>query len=57
MKNMTNTEKCAKCEKHTIGPGIWREKVKNVKYQNYPMQYLDFGEKTEKREKEDTNII
>ena len=46
-----NTEKRAKCETHTVGPGIWRETVKNVKYEKYTLQDLDYGEKTEKRGK------
>ena len=36
---------------YTIGPGIWRETVKNVKYKRYKLQELDYGEKTENREK------
>jgi hypothetical protein len=40
-----NTEKHAIQEKHIVGPGIWRETVKNVKYEKYTIWYLDFGEK------------
>ena len=38
-------------ETHTVGPGKWRKKVKDVKYEKCTLQYLDFGEKTEKRGK------
>ena len=41
-----NTEKCAKCEKHTLQLGIWRENMKK-KYRS-TLQYLAYGEKTEK---------
>ena len=30
-----NTEKSAKCETHTLGPGIWQGTVKNVKNEKY----------------------
>jgi hypothetical protein len=46
-----NTEKWAKLETHTIGPGIWQETLKNVKYEKYTLSDLDYGEKTEKRGK------
>ena len=45
------TEKRGKCDTHTVGPGIWQETVKNMKYEKYTMQDLDFGEKPEKRGK------
>ena len=44
-KNLQNRET------HTVGPGIWRETVKDVKYEKYTLQDLDFGEKTEKHGK------
>ena len=36
---------------HTIGTGIWRETLKNMKYEKFTLCDLDFGEKTEKRGK------
>ena len=44
-KNLQNRET------HTVGRGIWRETVKDVKYEKYTLQDLDFGEKTEKHGK------
>jgi hypothetical protein len=32
-----NTEKSTKRTKNTVGLGIWREAVKNVKYEKYTM--------------------
>ena len=51
MKNDEITQKPEKLEMHTVGPGIWRETVKDVKYEKYTLQDLDFGEKTEKHGK------
>ena len=31
---------------HTVGPGKWRETVKNVKIEKNTLQDLDYGEKT-----------
>ena len=30
-----NTEKRAKCEMHTVGPGIWQDTLKYVKNEKY----------------------
>ena len=38
-------------ETHTVGPGKWQEKVKDVKYEKYTLLYLDFGKKTKLRGK------
>jgi hypothetical protein len=46
-----NTLKSAKWESHTVGHGIWREIVNNVKYEKYTLCDLYFGEKTEKHGK------
>jgi hypothetical protein len=47
-----DTEKSTKRKKkNTVEPGIWREAVKNVKYEKYTKYYLEFGEKTKKRRK------
>jgi hypothetical protein len=35
----------------TLGTGIWRETLKNVKNQKYSVKDLDYSEKTEKRGK------
>jgi hypothetical protein len=43
--------KIVQIEKHSVGPGIWQETVKNVKYKKYTLRNLDFGEKIEKRGK------
>ena len=48
---MRNTEKRAKVETNTIGPGIWQETVEKFKYEKYTLQDLDYGKKTEKRGK------
>ena len=37
----------AKSETHMVGPGIWRETLKNMKNQNCTLQDLEYGEKTE----------
>ena len=44
LKNMEN-------ETHTVGPGIWPESVKNVKYEKYTRQDMCYDEKTKKRGK------
>ena len=49
-----NTEKRAKSETHTAGPGMWWETVKYVKYVKYTLCDLDLGEKTAKQGKRDT---
>ena len=46
-----NTEKHAKLETHTVGPGIWLANVKRVKNEKYTVQDMDYGEKTEKHGK------
>ena len=46
-----NTEKRGKCEMHTLGPGIWRETLKNVENEKCSLQDVDYGKKTEKRGK------
>ena len=33
---------------HIVGPGIWRDTLKIVKYEKYTLQDLDCSEKTEK---------
>ena len=33
----------------TVGLGIWREMVKNMKNEKYTLQDLDYGDKTENR--------
>jgi hypothetical protein len=38
-------------ETHTIGPGIWRETLKNVKNEKCTLYELEYGKKTEKEEK------
>ena len=38
-------------ETQTVGPGIQPETVKNLKYEKYTLQDLDFGENTKKRGK------
>ena len=48
---LKNEEITEKIEKHSVGPGIWQETVKNVKYKKYTLRNLDFGEKIEKRGK------
>jgi hypothetical protein len=35
-------------ETHTVGPGKWRDALKDVKYEKSTLWYLDFGEKPEK---------
>ena len=42
---------------HTGEPGIWGETLKNVENGEYFLQELDYGEKTEKRGKRDTNTV
>ena len=46
-----NTEKRGKCELHTLGPGTWRETLKNVENEKCSLQDVDYGKKTEKRGK------
>jgi hypothetical protein len=43
-----NTEKHKKIEMHTVGPGIWRETVKNVKNEKYTLLDLKDGKKHRK---------
>ena len=40
---------------NTLGPGIWREKLKNVENETQTLQKLEYGEKTEKCGKEKTH--
>ena len=49
--SMARILKIVQIEKHSVGPGIWQETVKNVKYKKYTLRNLDFGEKIEKRGK------
>ena len=44
LKNVEN-------QKHTVGHEICRETLKNLKNDEYTLQDLDYGEKTEKPEK------
>jgi hypothetical protein len=43
--------KTCKMRTHTVRPGIWRETVKNVKYEKHTLYELDCGEKTDKHVK------
>ena len=52
-----NTENHEKCETHTVGQGIWRETIKNVKNEKCTLQYLDYCGKTEKRGKGDKDTV
>ena len=40
-----------------VGPGIWRETLKNVQNEKHTHQDLDYGEKTEKHGKCDTQTV
>ena len=40
-----------------VGPGIWRETLKNLQNEKHTKQDLDYGEKTEKRAKRDTKTV
>ena len=40
-----------------VGPGKWRETLKKVKNEKCTLQDLDYGKKTEKREKKETNTV
>ena len=40
-----------------LGPGIWREIMKNVKNEKCTLQDLEYGKKTEKRGKRETHMI
>ena len=46
-----NTEKRGKREMHTVGPGIWLQKLKNMENKKWTLQYLEYGERTEKHGK------
>ena len=50
-----NTQKHGKLEMHTVGSGIWREKLKNEENKKCTLQELEYGEKTEKCRKEKTH--
>ena len=39
------TEKCGKKDTHTVGPGKWRERVKNEKNVKHTMQEMYYVEK------------
>ena len=41
----------------TLGPGIWQEILKNVENEKYTLQDLEYGDKTEKRGKQETNTV
>ena len=51
------TEKRGKWDAHMPGPGIWREKVKNVKNEKYTLYELEYRKNTEKHGKWDTHIV
>ena len=40
-----------------IGPGIWRESLKNVQNEKHTLQDLDCGKKTDKNGKGDTHTV
>ena len=46
-----NNEKRGKCDTHTVGHGIWRETLKNLKNEKCTLQELEYGKKTDKEEK------
>ena len=52
-----NTEKREKWVTHTVGPGIWRETLKNVENVKCTIYDLEFVEKTEKRRKWDKHTV
>ena len=37
-----NTEICARWETHTVGPGIWRERVKNMENETQTLYDLEY---------------
>ena len=39
-----NTQKRGNWEMHTVGPGVWRETLKNMKNEKHT-QYLEYGKK------------
>ena len=42
---------------HTVGAGIWQETLKNVENKKCTLQDMEYGEKTEKCGKRDTNTV
>ena len=50
-----NSEKYGKREMLSVGPRIWRETMKIFENEKCIFQDLEFGEKTEKRGRGDTN--
>ena len=52
-----NTEKRAKCEIHTVVPGIWRETLKNVKNEYCTLQNLEYGKKTDQKGKSVIHMV
>ena len=40
-----------------VGPGIWRETLKNVQNEKHTLQDLEYGDKTENRGKCETHIV
>ena len=40
-----------------VGPGIWRETLKNMKNQNCTLQDLEYGEKTDQKAKSETHMV
>ena len=47
--------KCGKREKHTVGPGIWREKLKKGENEKLKLQVGNMVRNTEKRGKRETH--
>ena len=42
---------------NTLGPGIWREKLKNVENETQTLQDLEYGEKSDQRENRETHMV
>ena len=42
------TEKCVKWDTYTVGPKIWREKLKRVENKKCTLQDLEYGDKIRK---------
>ena len=43
--------------RNTLGPGLWRETLKNVKNKNCTLQDMVYGKKTDQKGKSETHIL
>ena len=43
--------------RNTLGPGLWRETLKNVKNKNCTLQDMVYGKKTDQKGKSETHMV